>query len=76
MPFPTYARVLLRRGKAQKSAQATATLSMALPDSGVPSAQASQAASAAVIELTQALDETIEQLDLEGRHSRYLSRPT
>lgn len=76
MPFPTYAGFLLRHGKAQKSAQATITLSTALPDSGVPSAQASKAASAAVIELTQALDETIERLDLEGRHSQYLSCPT
>ena len=49
---------------------------MALPDSGVPSAQASKAASAAVMEITQALDETIQRLDLEGRYSRYLSRLT
>jgi hypothetical protein len=75
MPFPTYIRHLRRR-KVRGSAQSALATSAALPDSGIASAQNSQAASAAVLELAQALDETIKQFDLEGTEYTCLADPT
>jgi hypothetical protein len=65
MPLPTYARFLAHR-KWRKATESALSISATLPDSGLTSAQNSQAASAAVVELVQALDETIGQLDLDG----------
>jgi hypothetical protein len=74
MPFPTYIRYLRRR-KGRDLAQSALATSAALPDSGIASAQNSQAASAAVVELAQALDETIKQFDLEGTEHTCLADP-
>ncbi len=72
-PFPMYIRYLLRRRKVRGSAQSALATSATLPSSGIASAQNSQAASAAVVELAHVLDETIEQFDLEGTEYACLS---
>lgn len=62
MALSKYLRHLKYR-RARESAKSGLATSAALPNSGVAFAENSQAASAAIVELTQALDDALEQFD-------------